>query len=286
MVESGVIPDDAELVDMTPIDCRACHQVHTSYTADDWALTVDAAATDLYAFEGATFEGGTGNLCASCHQPRRPIDETDADGNIAITSTHWGPHHGPQAAVMMGVGGAGEAAEGSPGSHYSMVENTCVSCHLGENSAHTFAPTVAACQGCHADIEELDFSGFMAETEASLAELEGLLEFQGAVANGGPNPGTFSAPVAQAAWNWIMLSYEDNSSGVHNPAYTKALLEWSIEAAQPSAESVELCASLSEGDACVLVEATDDAEAVEGVCTAVAEVVGCGAVLPEEAAAH
>ena len=234
MVESGVIPDDSVVVDVSPIDCRACHQVHTSYTADDWALTVEAESTALYAFEGATFEGGTGNLCASCHQPRRPIAEADADGNIEITSTHYGPHHGPQSAVMMGVGGAGPEAEGSPGAHYSMVENTCVSCHLGEDSAHTFEPTVAACQGCHADIEDLDVNGLQTEVHEMLDTLlenlvaNGLMAIVDGEPHPVPQPGAYPAEQTQAAWNYILLSYEDHSYGVHNPAYTKALLEWSI----------------------------------------------------------
>ena len=230
MVASGVIPDAVESVtDVAPIDCRTCHQVHTTYTADDWALTVDPTTpANLYAFEDVTFDGGSGNLCATCHMPRRAMEEANEDGTFEITSTHWGPHHGPQSAVMLGVGGAGPEAEGKPGAHYSMIENTCVSCHLGDDSAHTFAPTPAACQGCHADIEELDFSGYLAETEEKLATLLGYLEEAGPMADGHPNPGVYPYEQAQAAWNYIMLSYEDNSSGAHNPAYATALLDWSL----------------------------------------------------------
>jgi hypothetical protein len=233
MVAEGLNPDDSTVVDVAPIDCRTCHQVHTTYTAADWALTVEAESIDLNAFE-VTFDGGMGNLCATCHQPRRAIAEADADGNIEITSSHYGPHHGPQVAVLMGVGGAGPEAEGSPGSHYSMVEDTCVTCHLGENSAHTFAPTVDSCQGCHADIEDFDFSGLQTEVHELLDTLLGHLVENGlmAVEEGEPHPvpqtGVFPAEQTQAAWNYILLSYEDHSYGVHNPAYTKALLEWSI----------------------------------------------------------
>jgi hypothetical protein len=31
-------------------------------------------------------------------------------------------------------------------------------------------------------------------------------------------------------WNYIYISHEDESMGVHNPGYTRALLDWSIEA--------------------------------------------------------
>ena len=39
-------------------------------------------------------------------------------------------------------------------------------------------------------------------------------------------------PEAQAAalWNWIYIAHEDGSLGVHNPAYTKALIEAGLEA--------------------------------------------------------
>ena len=65
----------------------------------------------MYAF-GETYDGGAGNLCGNCHQPRRAIADADADGNIEITSTHWGPHHGPQTAVLLGIGGAGLGVDG------------------------------------------------------------------------------------------------------------------------------------------------------------------------------
>ena len=47
-------------------DCRACHQIHTSYTGDDWALETTAPVAMVVS--GATFDGGNGNLCVNCHQ--------------------------------------------------------------------------------------------------------------------------------------------------------------------------------------------------------------------------
>ena len=95
------------------------------------------------------------------------------------SSTHYGPHHGPQTAMLLGIGGAGEAAEGSPSSHYSMVENTCVACHVGENDNHTFVPSVAACQGCHADLENFDLNGLQTEVGAKLEALKAALVAKG-----------------------------------------------------------------------------------------------------------
>jgi hypothetical protein len=231
MVAAGATPDtwEGDIADVTHQDCRTCHEIHTTFTGADWALETTADVV-LYAFEDVTYAGGDGNLCANCHQPRRQIAEADADGNIEVTSTHWGPHHGPQSAVLMGVGGAGEAAEGKPSAHYSMVEGTCSTCHLGEGDNHTFQPSIAACTGCHADIEDFDFSGLQTEVDEKLHELEEKLEAAGMYHDGHPVVGSYPAAQAQAMWNYIMLSVEDASHGVHNPSYTKALLEASLAA--------------------------------------------------------
>ena len=231
MVEAGLLPTEVEEGDpnATHQDCRTCHEIHTSYTSEDWALTTDAPVT-LFAFEDTIYDGGEGNLCGTCHQPRRQIADADADGNIEVTSTHWGPHHGPQTAVLLGIGGAGEV-EGSPSAHATMVEDTCVSCHVGEADNHNFEPQIASCQGCHSGIEDFDVNGLQTEVEGLLSEVEEALVAKGMWdEEGHPVVGIYPAAEAQALWNYIMLSVEDASSGVHNPAYTKALLEASLEA--------------------------------------------------------
>jgi hypothetical protein len=230
MVAAGLTPDKVESGDPNPThqDCRTCHQIHTSYTSTDWALTTESAVS-LYAIEGASFDGGKGNLCGTCHQPRTAPPVADEAGNFEITSTHWGPHHGPQTATLLGVAGAGDV-EGKPAAHYSMVENTCVACHVGENDNHTFEPSVAACQACHADAADFDINGLQTEVTALTDELGAKLEAIGIIKDGGSNPGVYTIAQAQAAWNWIYIVKEDKSMGVHNPAYVKALLEWSLEA--------------------------------------------------------
>ena len=105
MVAASLTPDAVEDGDPNPTrqDCRACHAIHTTYTGEDWALETTAPVT-LYAFPEATYDGGEGNLCANCHQPRREIGDADTDNNIEVDSTHWGPHHGPQRATRLGWG--------------------------------------------------------------------------------------------------------------------------------------------------------------------------------------
>jgi hypothetical protein len=232
MVAAGLLPTEVEDAsgEATHQDCRTCHQIHMTWTGEDWALTTNEAVV-MYEFEeGTVFDGGQGNLCGRCHQPRHVLHEADADGNIEVDSTHWGPHHGPQTAVLLGIGGAGEV-EGSPAAHYSMVEDTCVHCHLVEDN-HTFAPDVAACQECHSGMEGFDDTGLQTEVAEKLAEIGELLVAKGMwdEEEGDPVVGFYPAAETQALWNYILILKEDESFGVHNPAYVRALLDFSLEA--------------------------------------------------------
>lgn len=67
----------------TRIDCRACHQIHKTFTAKDWALET-TAPVKLKA-TGATYDGGMGNICANCHQQRTAFPEAK-DGKVSVTS--------------------------------------------------------------------------------------------------------------------------------------------------------------------------------------------------------
>jgi hypothetical protein len=149
---------------------------------------------------------------------------------IEITSTHWGPHHGPQSAMLMGLAGAGDVT-GNAASHYTLVEGTCVTCHMGENDDHTFDPDIAACQSCHSGIEEFDFSGLQTEVQEGLDQLETALIAKGWLDEEG-HPTVTQVPEAEAAalWNWIYIAHEDKSLGVHNPAYTRALIQAGLDA--------------------------------------------------------
>ena len=231
MVAAGLTPDTVEAGDPSPTrqSCRACHQVHTGYTVADWALET-TAPVKLYAFEDKTYDGGKGNLCANCHQPRRLIDAADPNDNIAVTSTHWGPHHGPQSAMLLGTGGAGGVA-GSPSFHYRLIADTCVTCHIGPDMVHTFESVESFCLDCHAEDEDLD--GAQAAVAAQIAELGDLLVAKGLLDEAGhPVVGVYPAAQASALWNYIFIAIEDGSLGAHNPPYTKALLNASIAALQ------------------------------------------------------
>jgi len=231
MLEAGETVDTYGVANPSSVrqDCRTCHEIHVTGTEADWALTT-TDAVELFAL-GTTFEGGKGNLCTNCHQPRRAIADA-VDGVISVTSTHWGPHHGPQSSMLVGLGGAGQ--DGSPMLHYSGIANTCVSCHLGEGQDHTFLPSTDACQTCHSGTEDFDINGTQTEIQEKLDTLGALLIAAGALDETGDHPvvGDYPEATAQALWNWIYIAHEDKSLGVHNPAYTRALLDAGLTALQ------------------------------------------------------
>jgi hypothetical protein len=236
MIAAGLAPNQVAEGDADPTrqDCRACHKIHETYTKQDLALRTEAPVS-FYAIVGSTFDGGQGNLCVNCHQPRRTYPGA-VNGIVKGITTHWGPHHGPQSSMILGVGGAG-VTDGPPSGHYGAVENTCVHCHMGDGRNHTFEPDVARCQACHPGATDFDINGVQSEVD-SLATLLGdqlvalgLLD-ENSIAG---EPIVTQAPEAQAIalWNWLYVHHEDRSRGVHNSDYTIAMLQAGLAALNP-----------------------------------------------------
>jgi hypothetical protein len=236
-INAGLSPHDPSVegvVNVSPFDCRTCHNIHMTYTKEDFALTGGEQPVKMEYSDG-TYDGGAGNLCANCHQIRNPKPEV-VGGNVEITSSRFGTHYGVQAQMLLGEGGLGLTGDPSP--HYKGVDDTCVACHMGAEFNHTYEPDVARCQECHSDLENFDNNGVQTEVAAMLEELHGLFVDKGLL-----NPETdlwnasTSAPltvpeaVAQAMWNYKFLTY-DKSNGVHNSSYAKAMLEAALETMQ------------------------------------------------------
>jgi len=223
--------------------CQTCHSIHSSFEATDYALRKSDAVNFIFD-ETVAFDGGNSNLCVNCHQSRRAEPNIDAPGNdFAITSTHYGPHHGPQGNVLAGVGFAEIAGSmtypaANSATHFTSDNGKCTGCHmttganLGEGG-HTFMPPVTGCTTCHAGATSFDIGGAQTANQALLDEIEALLLAAGVVdVDGHPVVGTYPMAEAQAFFNWIGLT-EDRSLGVHNPAYVKALLTNTKEALTP-----------------------------------------------------
>ena len=211
----------------------------------------------------------TSNSCITCHQPRSSyvIPAENGTGKYVVTSTRFGPHHSPQSTVLEGIMGANIAGSvGYPGvaSAAHRTGSSCVSCHMGESNdesegLHSWVPTANACAECHpsgAPDQIAQFDERMAVLKQLLGQVIGeeyaqdtlgdpIFDMDGnPVGNGTPvvgiivdppgdtdrsQEGIFTTAEAQAAWNYMTL-LEDQSKGVHNPGYARALLENSIEA--------------------------------------------------------
>lgn len=239
MIAAGLNFSQVESGNAAPThqDCRTCHQIHTTYTGEDWAL--ETTAPVALVTSGATFDGGAGNLCAQCHQARRYLTgfaAKDAAGTVIpgqyTATARFNTHYSVQVDVLMGLGDFG--VEGKPGAHYTLVENTCVGCHMGDNQVHTFEPQMSSCVACHEGAEDFNIDGYLTDFDAQYAELEAALLAKGMLSKAADGtistvPGTYDAGPAQALF-FYNLVHEDGSHGIHNPKYFENLMEMALEA--------------------------------------------------------
>ena len=231
------ITNPESYADPTRIDCITCHGQHGTFDFEndgqDFALR-NFAPTTLITDPTYTIDyGDKSNNCVSCHQPRTAPPTDDGSGMFAVTSTHWGPHHGPQSTLLEGIQGAQIAgSESYPGigSAQHRTGSSCTTCHMGASSGsndegqHSFNPTSTACTTCHPNGAPSEVAGLADD----MTNLAGLLEDIGIVHEGHPVVGDYTIVQAEAAWNYLLIM-EDSSNGIHNPAYAKALIKNSIE---------------------------------------------------------
>jgi len=231
-----------DVSDPAPIDCATCHMVHPQEFGIRLTGAVELFSDPTYMLDF----GDNSNLCANCHQSRRAEPNiSDPGPTFEITSTHYGPHHGPQANVLEGQGFAeieGSTAYPTSSLHLSQGA-TCVTCHMWDyevnaegngEGGHTWAPALGACNSCHfSQDEDFDHNGVQTDTQAKLDVLQARLTELGVLdEEGHPVVGTYPMVQAQAFFNWIGL-VEDRSLGAHNPKYTEALLDNTIEVLTP-----------------------------------------------------
>lgn len=243
----------ADIVDPTPPNCRTCHQIHTTYTDADYALTTSGAVALWYP-DGETVDFGTGNLCANCHQARIPSPiPVIGGGTITVSSDRFGTHHSPVALTLGGVGMAEFTGTltipSGPNTHGNVAINTegCITCHGGtafgsQAGGHTWWMTydyhgaevdnVAGCNqaGCHTNETTFDVGGVQTQFTTDIETLRALLETHCIYdpANGRNKTGDFDSDIVAAYMNWQILS-EDKSTGVHNAPYIEAVLANTIE---------------------------------------------------------
>jgi hypothetical protein len=223
----------------THISCGTCHDFHETFDFEtdgpDYAIRQNGpVALMMYEDEVTLDFGNNSNLCLNCHQPRRAGPEDDGSGTYTITSTHYGPHHGPQGTYLQGIGGA-EIGAGYPEPGSSPhVQAGCIDCHMHEyadaEGGHTWKVAVASCQVCHEDATTLDYRGKQTEIANLMGELEEGLKAVGVLdEEGHPVVGTYPIAHVQAFYNYAGL-VDDRSNGIHNYDYIHTLVVNSIGA--------------------------------------------------------
>ena len=248
-IASGEMETAEAINNPNPPNCYTCHDVHESYTPTDWTLTT-SDPVELW-ISGAVTDQGTGNLCVNCHQPRipDPLPVPGSREDITIGSPYWGPHHGPQGAMIAGSGGYEVGSGYGNSMHTTLVTNSCNTCHMStaygvQAGGHTMGMTYAyhghdvvnkaGCTSCHQDPSSLDTK--LEETRAAinekLAELQVILMEQGVLDDTDHVvPGTMTMDQAGGVLNYLFV-LEDRSGGTHNNMYATKLLENSIASLQ------------------------------------------------------
>lgn len=234
-VETG---SEVAVDEPSAIGCFTCHAPHTNKNFD---LVTEAA----YSLEnGAVFDYGEANLCATCHHSREDVN-TYVSSPTTFTSSHWGPHHSVQADILAGENGyeySGYTAGYHDSFHTGGVKtlNGCVACHMKDGTGYVLGghswnmewdeeENVTPCNtdNCHASaLENFNYNNAHETVEAYLDSLGEALMAAGLVDDSFHPIAdvTTSIDSAGAVWNFLLVE-EDRSHGVHNADYVVALLK-------------------------------------------------------------
>jgi len=265
------------------VHCTTCHDVDATndphltggaYVKGSFPLRVPTGKNDQMLIERGSKPGtsdGTpagkfnvGNVCISCHRSRKDVTNFILASND-LTSTHWGPHEGPQADVYSGKGGYAYAGMSYGNSSHQAFANGCVDCHMPPVASnqgvgnHSFYPQLSACQqqGCHVNTKSFDVIGGQSAMRANLQELRVALNTSGYLTRSvaapydalspsdlldltfsldqvRPGAKGLSADFAGALYNYLLLA-RGSADGVHNPLYTRELIYDSFKAIVGSA---------------------------------------------------
>jgi nitrate/TMAO reductase-like tetraheme cytochrome c subunit len=262
----GLISVSGTIANPNQQNCYTCHDIHNSYTSDDWALTKTAATVASHSIDGSvvSVDLGKANMCTGCHQGRalaEELDMTDNTTEITPSSYRYGIHHGPQYNVFIGEGFYEfEGSESYPTGTNHMMTNTddaCVTCHMNtaygtQAGGHTMnvaydyhgntVPNLpASCKECHIDKTAMDLGVKMAalqtDIEEELVALGAALEAAGVKKVGADYIDYTGSSTVLPQTEMMLAAFvnydafeQDRSLGMHNPFYARALLVNTTEA--------------------------------------------------------
>ena len=244
----------------TVITCAVCHDPHDASNIHQLRFQ----DTQLGDGTPVTYEQyGTGSQCMECHRARRNAVEYTSD--IGNQSSHYGPHHGPQADMLIGANAPDFGVDLSTSPHAVATENACVDCHMsgeladpegninvvGGHSWNMNDPEgndhVEACAPCHGNVgstfkekklyidgnADLDGNGV---AEGLQIEIHGMMEQLALLLPPVGEPEVsivgdstnLNLEIMRAGYAYIWVE-EDRSFGIHNPKFTFSLLKAAIE---------------------------------------------------------
>ncbi len=231
------------------INCATCHDPHEDANAAQLRTLADATSPySAIATTGYTITGlGIGQACAQCHHARR--SESQINGQLTNGSAHPGPHESPQTDMYMGQGSweiadlTYERRDERVHQNVTTMADACVSCHMytvarapgvTPEFGHTFEPDTRKCAACHDVTNGLDINSIQTETEDLLTQLAALLphDTTGAVMSA-MDTLSWTREQREAGYAYMFVE-ADGSKGVHNPVYSRSLLENAISYLTPT----------------------------------------------------
>jgi hypothetical protein len=217
------------------IGCEECHGTGSLHAGDPSTTNINRVPDD--------------KNCWDCHVPSYKLLDTPVPTVTDATYYNTNPGsvspHFRQAPFLFGFEGYNLPQMASP---HSLVDNTCVTCHLNENSADkhgedALEPDFTACGPCHGSpgAAQTLLAAFDEEIEELLIELAG--ESSPGVPNSSPTGGLIGAYATNngivlnsnnqkdlqvvknykaARNNWYLV---EGGCPVHNPDFARKLLE-------------------------------------------------------------
>ncbi|MBI4872866.1 MAG: hypothetical protein HY814_15035, partial [Candidatus Riflebacteria bacterium] len=252
-----------------PIGCAACHDPHSTDKGSTVDFQLRSFDRDIKLISGRLVQKtGAAATCMVCHSARKSSANANQTTPSALP-TRFGPHYNCQNDMLQGANGYEypeytAIAPYSSSPHRTVVEDTCVGCHMQTATSntrnvddvvgnHTFNMrngsvnnAVATCGKCHAGATDFnieagaDYDG-NGTIEGIQEEVEGLIQkVEHEIATQNPtgwnqwltstdeNPRGLTVKQAKALWNVEFVSL-DGSKGVHNFAYAVQLLQRSYK---------------------------------------------------------
>ena len=227
--------------------CSTCHNPHAKTgnltgTGQEAQIYHSEVLTDSTGIAAGTAPGTytqVNQICGQCHNGRAT---NGTDAYLTANTSRSSAHHSNQFNSLLGVGGA-ETADGPPtrsGTH-ALAPGQCATCHM-PGSRHTMTVSYDGCAPCHTVADaSARAASLQAEILGDLTTLETRMS-NWAVAQFGdptmwdytsnvtagktaPNQSLIPIEVKRARHNYYYVVISGDL-GVHNPAYTRYLLQW------------------------------------------------------------